>query len=622
VSTEPSQLPQDVVERAPFEASEIEGKGGLKDLPWWLFALILISIWVGLVVLYNNNYQKAFLFIIAGARTTITVTLSAYAIALVLGLIAGLGRISQSVVLNNIATFYVEFVRGIPMLVLIFFIALVGVPTTVDGLNALGNLALGIHRLTISDGQALQPAWLPEGNDVAFVLQADGGSKDILILDQETNELLRLTDTPDFNEYFPVWSPDGVQVAFMVDMSRGNVDIYAVDRKSLDLTPIATSDVFEGFPAWSPDGSQVAYLAQREGNVFDIYVVQPGEEGAAPITQGINAYGDVDTLTSQLSWSPDGERIAFMMQHDGHVDIFTMRADGSDVTQVTHAEQDALFPTWSPDGGQIAFVASGEEGAMTASVVDVDGGNLVQLTDGTSRDRQLRWSPDGQQIAFESQVAFGPEGQPVRNTDIYIAPASGGRLRRMMFSSSEEKWPSWSADGSQIAYSTTLSGSGEIYVVNTRENLLTPLGRVLTSLENQDVPITLRAIIALAVTYGAFLAEIFRAGIQSVGHGQTEAALSLGMSRGQAMRYIILPQAIRNVLPALGNDFVAMVKDSSLVSVLAVRDITQIARLYAGRTFRFREAYITLAVMYLTLTIMLSFLVRQIERRLRRHARD
>ncbi len=97
-----------------------------------------------------------------------------------------------------------------------------------------------------------------------------------------------------------------------------------------------------------------------------------------------------------------------------------------------------------------------------------------------------------------------------------------------------------------------------------------------------------RAIIALAVTYGAFLAEVFRAGIQSIGRGQMEAARSLGMGYGQAMRFIILPQAIRNVLPALGNDFVSMVKDSSLVSVLAVRDMTQIARLYAGSTFRFR----------------------------------
>ena len=138
-------------------------------------------------------------------------------------------------------------------------------------------------------------------------------------------------------------------------------------------------------------------------------------------------------------------------------------------------------------------------------------------------------------------------------------------------------------------------------------------------MSNQAVPMNIRAIIALSVTYGAFLAEIFRAGIQSIGRGQMEAARSLGMGYGQAMRHVILPQAVRNVLPALGNDFVAMVKDSSLVSVLAVRDITQVARLYAGGTFRFREAYITLSVMYLTMTIALSLAVQWIERRMRRN---
>jgi polar amino acid transport system permease protein len=141
----------------------------------------------------------------------------------------------------------------------------------------------------------------------------------------------------------------------------------------------------------------------------------------------------------------------------------------------------------------------------------------------------------------------------------------------------------------------------------------------VTGITNQDIPMNARAIIALAVTYGAYLAEIFRAGIQSIARGQMEAARSLGMSYGQAMRYVILPQAIRNVLPALGNDFVAMVKDSSLVSVLAVRDITQMARLYAGKTFLFRESYVILAAMYLTMTVVLSLLVQVLERRLRTH---
>lgn len=147
------------------------------------------------------------------------------------------------------------------------------------------------------------------------------------------------------------------------------------------------------------------------------------------------------------------------------------------------------------------------------------------------------------------------------------------------------------------------------------------LGAPLAALNNEGVPMNWRAIIALSVTYGAFMAEIFRAGIQSIERGQMEAARSLGMSYAQAMRFVILPQAIRNVLPALGNDFVAMVKDTSLVSVLAVRDISQVARLYAGRSFRFREAYTILAVLYLTMTLVLSLAVQALERRLRKDVR-
>ena len=148
---------------------------------------------------------------------------------------------------------------------------------------------------------------------------------------------------------------------------------------------------------------------------------------------------------------------------------------------------------------------------------------------------------------------------------------------------------------------------------------LASIGETLSGFGNKAFTMNGRAIFALSITYGAFLAEIFRAGIQSIGRGQMEAGRSLGMSYGQTMRHIILPQAVRNVLPALGNDFVAMVKDSSLVSVLAVRDITQVSRLYAGSTFRFREAYVTVSIMYLTITVVLSLLVQVMERRLRKH---
>jgi polar amino acid transport system permease protein len=153
------------------------------------------------------------------------------------------------------------------------------------------------------------------------------------------------------------------------------------------------------------------------------------------------------------------------------------------------------------------------------------------------------------------------------------------------------------------------------------ERNITILGSWFINMKKDAVPMNARAIVALSVTYGAFLAEVFRAGIQSIGRGQMEAARSQGMSYWQAMRYIILPQAIRNVLPALGNDFISMLKDTSLVSVLAVRDITQISKLYAGRTFQYQQAYITLAVLYLTMTVLLSFLLKFIEKRIRKNER-
>ncbi len=125
------------------------------------------------------------------------------------------------------------------------------------------------------------------------------------------------------------------------------------------------------------------------------------------------------------------------------------------------------------------------------------------------------------------------------------------------------------------------------------------------------------AVLGLAFGYGAFVAEIFRAGIQSISRGQMEAARSLGMSYPQAMRYVVLPQAIRTVLPPLGNDFIAMLKDSALISVLALPDLLQLGRLYISRTFRAFEGYNSVAVLYLLMTLFLSMLVRIIERRSR-----
>jgi polar amino acid transport system permease protein len=151
-------------------------------------------------------------------------------------------------------------------------------------------------------------------------------------------------------------------------------------------------------------------------------------------------------------------------------------------------------------------------------------------------------------------------------------------------------------------------------------NLLTaPLrsAGLMDALVVRDVSLLWRAVIALTIAYSSFIAEIFRAGIQSVAVGQIEAAKALGLGRYRRFRHVVWPQAFRTILPPYGNDFIAMVKDSSLVSVLGVADITQMAKIYAAGSFRFFETYSIVAYIYLFLTVGLSLALRGLEKRLR-----
>ena len=143
-----------------------------------------------------------------------------------------------------------------------------------------------------------------------------------------------------------------------------------------------------------------------------------------------------------------------------------------------------------------------------------------------------------------------------------------------------------------------------------------PLGQFasqLAELNIRDVDVIVRGVAALAFSYGAFEAEVYRAGIESIPKGQMEAARSLGMTYPQTMIHIILPQALRVVLPPMANDFIAMVKDTSLLSVLGVHELTQLGKLYRATTFQTYEIWNTVAFLYLVLTILLQFLARFIE---------
>ncbi len=137
-------------------------------------------------------------------------------------------------------------------------------------------------------------------------------------------------------------------------------------------------------------------------------------------------------------------------------------------------------------------------------------------------------------------------------------------------------------------------------------------------MRTRDFSLLWRAVIALTIAYSAFIAEVFRAGLQAVDKGQIEAAEALGLNRWQRFRHIVFPQAFRLILPPLGNDFVAMLKDSSLVSVLGVADVTQLGKLTAAGNFRYFETYNVVALVYLTMTITLALVLRRFETRLRR----
>ncbi len=137
----------------------------------------------------------------------------------------------------------------------------------------------------------------------------------------------------------------------------------------------------------------------------------------------------------------------------------------------------------------------------------------------------------------------------------------------------------------------------------------------ISFLENYEANAIVLAIFGFVFCYGAYMSEIFRAGIQSIPKGQMEAARSLGMSYFQAMRHVILPQAIRVILPPVGNEFIALLKDSSLVSAVALADLTRRGREFMAANFDPLQVWTMIALLYLVMTLFSARIVNYVERR-------
>ncbi|MBN1537046.1 MAG: amino acid ABC transporter permease [Anaerolineales bacterium] len=229
---------------------------------------------------------------------------------------------------------------------------------------------------------------------------------------------------------------------------------------------------------------------------------------------------------------------------------------------------------------------------------------------------QLRFDPGyvGEHYGFVMQGVLTTLGLSVASIAIATILALLGALGRLSHNSI--------AQGLAGFYVSLVRGTPlliQIYIIYLG---LPQIGTQLQSLgfAHLGKTLTLTAIqsgiLALSLNYGAYMTEIFRAGIQSISHGQREAAISLGLTEWQTMRRVILPQAIRIIIPDIGNQFIAMQKDSALVSVMGVWEITYRANRFGRKDSKFMEMFILAAALYWILTIVSSWIEERLEKRL------
>ena len=265
-----------------------------------------------------------------------------------------------------------------------------------------------LRRLTNHNAVDGGPSWSPDGTQIAFHSERDGGSK-IYVMDAADGSNPRPLIFERGNDGFPSWSPDGTQIAFHYAYTSNDRDIYVMDADGSNSRQLYNSFYADEFPSWSPDGTQIVFHSNRSGGNWEIYVMDA--DGSNP--RRLTNHSAVDRGPS---WSPDGTQIAFHSDRDGNAEIYVMDADGSNSRRLTRHNALDAFPSWSPDGTQIAF-HSDRDGNWNIYVMDADGSNPRQLTSHSGSDLRPSWSPDGSEIAFESDR----DG----NTEIYVLDLQG-----------------------------------------------------------------------------------------------------------------------------------------------------------------------------------------------------